>query len=187
MSSSLRIAFRISSIESAEPPIFVGWQTEFLEHRKIFEWRSTSCAFELRRFRKKTIPVGVARPLLDQDALANRQQHCGIRKERKTRGFAFPVSISRSRPCRDKLRRELRKCLAHRHAVGAALSDCFDVLSDVVADKTVATSRGILSAGLFVHHDTATPSDFGLNDDGDFFVRQQARDPFVKILHSSSE
>ena len=59
----------------------------------------------------------------------------------------------------------------------------FDVLRDIVADKTVATRRGILQPAFFVHHRHRNAIHFGLNDDWDFFVRQKARDSFVKIHH----
>ena len=60
-------------------------------------------------------------------------------------------------------------------------ANCFDVLSDVIADKTVATGSRIFQPAFFIHHRHGDPVDFRLDHHRNFLVRQQTSDSFVKI------
>src|SRR5690348_16396938 len=99
------------------------------------------------------------------------ERTCGrvsrISEQRQSRGFAFPVQfleaclieISFSANFENLWRRPAQ-LVRHRF-------DRLNILSDVVADKTIAASRSVFQFAAFVHHRNRDPIDFWLDNDRD--------------------
>ena len=60
-------------------------------------------------------------------------------------------------------------------------ADCFNILRDVVAHRSVAACRGVLEPAVFVKERDGHSVHFWFDNDGNFFVRQETRDACVEV------
>ena len=75
-----------------------------------------------------------------------------------------------------KFRRSAAQSLGHR-------TDRSDILGDIVAHRSVAARCCLTQPAVFVNERNRNAVHFWLDHHRDFFVRQQALDPGVKIFH----
>ncbi len=106
-----------------------------------------------------------------------------IRKQRKTCGFAFLVQFLEAGLVQISFATYLENVWRITAQLMRHRPDCFDVLRDIVPDKTVAASRGIFQPTLFVHQRHCNAIHFWLDHHRNSVVRQQAGYSFIKIRH----